>query len=123
MLSLANEAIGEKQICGWGQVANFFVEQTGGDGSETLAENFTSISDRGSVQVGAARSRGGGGVGNFVGAGGHDTHVFEINSKLFGGDAPDVCVNALTHLGATVVYLHGAVLVKQAESARLVQRG
>ena len=51
----------------------------------------------------------------------HDADPRLGHAEFAHGDAEDLCVEALPHLGAAVVHLHAAVAVDDDESPRLVQ--
>ena len=101
-----------------------YAVQPGHEGRQVLAHLPRGELGRATVQVGAAAGRGGAGVGHLAGVGRSGEHAIEGHAQFIGHDGRDLGVQALAHLGATVVHLHAAVGVDMHQRARLVeQRG
>ena len=88
-------------------------EQDGGNFRQTLAELGAGVRHRCAVQVRACRSGGRGRIWNLAGAGGHDTHSFEIEPQAFGRDLLDLGVQPLSHFRAAVIHLDAAIAINQ----------
>ena len=123
VFGIEHEVVVENDPLDRNRAAIFFRKHRDRERQEPGAQGIARVPDRGAVQVGPAGRGGGGCVRDLVGARGHDADAIGRETQLAGGDQRDVGVNALAHLGAAVIHLDGAVLVKKHERASLVQVG
>ncbi len=89
--------------------------------AQALAQGLAGHLHRLAVQVAAARGGGRRRVRHLVGRGGHRANAPWGDAQLVGADGEHLGVQPLTHLGAAVVQLHGAVGVENDERAGLIQ--
>ena len=93
------------------------------DRRQPAPDLLAGVLDRRTVQVGARARRGGRGVGHLVGPRGREPDPLQRHAESGGGHLEHLGVQALAHLGATVVDEHRPVLVDVHERAALVEGG
>jgi len=95
-----------------------------GEGGQVVAHVAGGELRGATVEVGAAGSGRGAGVGHARGVAGRDLHALEGHAQFVGHDLRHLGVQALAHFGAAMVHHHAAVGVHVHQRAGLVeQRG
>ena len=99
------------------------LQQARRHGFEAITQLVAGIVDGGTVDVGAAGSGRGAGVGHLLRVGAGDAHVLDRDAQGVGRHLRHLGVQALPHFGAAMVDADRTVLVDVHQRAALVQHG